>query len=57
VKAAQAIHRAPGVLAVKVDYKKGLATIGSERDRPVPRDAIIESLNSIGYSGQFVEQH
>jgi hypothetical protein len=55
VKAAQAIRQAPGVLAVKVDYKSGQALIGTDRDRPVPRDAILQSLQSIGYTGKFAE--
>jgi len=36
-----------------VDYPKRLATIGTDRDRPVPRDKIIESLAAIGYRGTF----
>jgi hypothetical protein len=55
VKAAQAIRQAPGVLAVRVDYKSGEATIGTDRDRPVPRDAILQSLKAIGYGGRFAE--
>ena len=52
-----AIHQAPGVLAVNVDYKSKLATIGSNQDEPVPRDEILKQLESIGYTGEFVEQN
>jgi hypothetical protein len=53
--AIQAIHQAPGVLAVSVDYQKQQAIIGTEPNRPVPKDEILTSLESIGYSGEFVE--
>ena len=43
------------MLAVNVDYEKRLAIVGTERDRPVPRDEIIESLKAIGYRGEFAE--
>ena len=43
------------MLAVNVDYQKKLATIGTERDQPVPRDKILESLKVIGYVGKFAE--
>jgi hypothetical protein len=43
------------VLAVKVDYEKRIATIGTQRDKAVPRDELIKSLKSIGYDGTFVE--
>ena len=52
-----AIHQAPGVLAVKVEYPSGLATIGTERNRPVPLDEIVASLKSIGYRGKLVEEN
>ena len=54
-KAAAALHQAPGVLAVQIDYEKRLATIGTRRDKVVPRDELIESLKSIGYTGDIVE--
>ena len=54
-KAAAALHQAPGVLAVQVDYEKRIATIGTRRDEAVPRDELLKSLKSIGYSGEFVE--
>jgi hypothetical protein len=44
------------VLAVKADHKTKLATIGTAKEEPVPRDAILAELNAIGYSGQWVEQ-
>ena len=40
---------------MNVDYDRGLATIGTERDRPVPSEKIIESLKAIGYTGTFEE--
>lgn len=40
---------------MNVDYEERLATIGTQRDRPVPRDKIVESLKAIGYRGRFVE--
>jgi hypothetical protein len=43
------------VLAVKVDYKSRLATIGTKRDQPVPRAKMLQSLESIGYRGEFEE--
>ena len=51
-----AIHQAPGVLAVKVEYPSGLATIGTERNRPVPLEEIVASLKLIGYRGKLVEE-
>ena len=55
MKAAQAIRQAPGVLAVNVDYEKREAIIGTDHDRPVPREKILESLQGIGYRGKFSE--
>jgi hypothetical protein len=43
------------VLAVEIDYEKRLATIGTQRDKAVPRDELLKSLKSIGYSGEIVE--
>lgn len=51
-----AIHQAPGVLAVKVDYETQFAVIGTGRNRPVPREQILESLKLIGYTGKFIDQ-
>jgi hypothetical protein len=51
-----AIHQAPGVLAVNVDYETELAEIGTGRHRPVPREQILESLKLIGYTGKFIDQ-
>jgi hypothetical protein len=55
VKAIQAIHQAPGVLAVKVDYQTGLATVGTDRGQDVPRSQILEALQGIGYRGEFLK--
>ena len=44
------------MLAVKVEYPSGLATIGTKRDQPVPLEEIMESLKSIGYRGTIVEK-
>ena len=43
------------MLAVKVEYPSGLATIGTKRDQPVPLEEIAASLKSIGYRGELVE--
>jgi hypothetical protein len=43
------------VLAVQVDYERRRAIIGTDRNRPVPREAIIQSLESIGYNGEFMD--
>jgi hypothetical protein len=43
------------VLAVTVDYDKRQATIGTEKGQAVPRTEILKALESIGYSGEFVE--
>ena len=51
-----AIHQAPGVLAVSVDYETQLAVIGTGPNRPVPREQILESLELIGYTGKFIDQ-
>jgi hypothetical protein len=44
------------VLAVNVDYEKKLATIGTAKDEPMPREEILQALKSLGYSGQWVEE-
>jgi hypothetical protein len=41
------------VLAVKVDYKAGQATIGTEKGRDVPRAEVGAALKSIGYAAEF----
>jgi len=56
-KAITAIKTAPGVLAVKVDYETGKATIGTEPGRAVPTDEILAALANIGYEGEIVEQN
>jgi len=43
------------VLAVNVDYKKGIAIIGTEPNRDVPHEKILNSLKAIGYHGKFVD--
>ena len=54
MKAATAIQSAPGVLAVKVDYPSGQATIGTAPGQSVPREEILTALESIRYKGEFV---
>lgn len=44
------------MLAVDVNYEKGMATVGTEPGSPVPREAILESIRGIGYQGEFVDQ-
>lgn len=53
--ASKAIHQAPGVLAVQVKYSRGMATIGTDRGQPVPKEEILASLKSVGFKGRFVE--
>jgi hypothetical protein len=43
------------VLAVNVDYEKRIAAVGTNLELPVPREKILESLQSIGYRGEFTE--
>ena len=50
-----AIQTAPGVLAVKADYKSGQATIGTEPGQHVSIDEVLAALESIGYRGELVE--
>ena len=50
-----ALKKAPGVLAVEVDYKSGQATIGVDADTPASREDVHAALKSIGYSGTFLE--
>jgi hypothetical protein len=42
------------VLAAKVDYETGQATIGIMRGAELPSEAIFSALKSIGYSGELV---
>jgi hypothetical protein len=50
-----AIKTAPCVLAVKVDYRTGQATIGSEAGSELSKQEILAALETIGYRGEFVE--
>ena len=54
--AAAALREAPGVLAVKVDYESKQATVGTAAGQPIPKQAILDALSSISYSGKFVEK-
>ena len=54
--AAAALRKAPGVLAVKVDYESEQATVGTAAGQPIPKQAILEALESISYRGEFVEE-
>ena len=54
-KAKKALKAAPGVLAVTVDFKSGRATIGTAAGSEVPRQELLAALESIGYSGLFIE--
>jgi copper chaperone CopZ len=54
-RAEKALESAPGVLAVKVDFAKKQATIGTQAGSRIPTDEILAALKSIGYSGEFVE--
>lgn len=54
-KAEEAIKLAPGVLAVKVDFEKQQATIGTKSGSVVSMNEVFAALKSIGYSGDIVE--
>ena len=54
-KAEAALRSAPGVLAVKVDFAKKQATIGTKAGSRVSTDEILAALKSIGYRGELVE--
>ena len=55
--AKKAIRKAaPGVLAIKVDYEQKQTTLGIAKDEPLPLQEILEALQSLGYSGQWVEE-
>ena len=54
--AAAALRKAPGVLAVKIDYESEQATVGTAAGQPIPKQAILDALESISYSGKFVEK-
>jgi hypothetical protein len=41
------------VLAVKVEYPSGLATIGTKTGEPIAEDEVLAALESIGYRGEF----
>jgi hypothetical protein len=43
------------VLAAKADYERGQATIGTLAGTAIPSEAIFSALESIGYSGELVE--
>jgi copper chaperone CopZ len=50
-----ALRKAPGVLAVEVDYETKQATIGTAAGEPVPKQEILAALESIKYRGEFLE--
>jgi copper chaperone CopZ len=54
-RAEKALKSAPGVLAVKVDFAKKQATIGTKAGSRLSTDEILAALKSVGYSGEFVE--
>lgn len=45
------------MLAVKIEYPSGLATIGTERGRAVPLKEIAASLQLIGYRANLIEEN
>jgi copper chaperone CopZ len=51
----EVIQDVPGVVSVKVDYDKKLATAATEESRPVPTDAIINALRKAGYRATLGE--
>ena len=40
---------------MNVNYEARIATVGTDRDQPVAREKILESLQAIGYRGEFME--
>jgi len=54
--AKKALSKAPGVLAVTLDYDRRLATIGTDPDQPVSEEAILESLKKVGFKGQLLDE-
>jgi len=44
------------VLAVKVDYEAGQATIGTEKGRGLPTAEVRAALKAIGYSANFSDE-
>ena len=44
------------MLAVKVEYPSGEATIGTGAGEPVPEEEILAALDSIGYRGEFMDR-
>jgi len=52
---AKAIRGVPGVLAVEVSYENGLAVVGTEAGRAVPKDAVLKAIEDAGYTG-FIQQ-
>lgn len=45
------------MLAATVNYDKKEATIGTETGQPVSQAKVLEALELIGYSGEFIENH
>ncbi len=50
---ADAIKSTPGVLAVKVDYQKAEALVGSESCCLFPKEDVLASIQKAGYSGSL----
>ncbi len=48
-----ALGSAPGVLAVKVEYPSGEATIGTKAGEAIAEEEILAALEQIGYQGEF----
>ena len=51
-----ALRKAPGVLAVKIDYESGKATVGSTIGTQAPVDEIMRQLESLGYQGKILKK-
>ncbi|NOY29727.1 MAG: Mercuric transport protein MerT [Planctomycetes bacterium] len=51
--AAKAIRGVSGVLAVEVSYENGLAVVGTEVGRTVPKDAVLKAIEGAGYTGSI----
>ena len=55
-KAKEAIGSAPGVLAVKVDFQSGQATVGTKAGTATPTAEIVAALKGIGYRAEVIAQ-
>jgi copper chaperone CopZ len=53
--AKKALHKAPGVLAVEIDYEKSRATVGLDPDQPLDEQSLLDSLEKVDFHGQLLK--